>query len=278
MKALKIIGIIVGVLVAAILIIPLFLPATAEINSEIEIALEPSQVFPFVASYENREAWDPWVAMDSTTVVTVEPKPGYVGSSFSWEGERLGSGRMEVVAVTGNKKIDSKLWFGDMEIPSQVHWDFEKVEGGTLATWSYSQETPYPFSRLGMVIGKGIMKHSFDTGLSKLKEYLEANPPLVSPLGPITIETQQPFHALVAKGGGTVEAIGEQFQMLYSKVWEELAIQELHVAGPEFANYLDYDQAGGDGQVLPGDESGPGHPHRTLRGFSCFLRDPGKIY
>jgi hypothetical protein len=239
MKALKIIGIIVGVMVAAMLVIPLFLPATTEVSSEIEIALEPSQVFPFVASYEDRGAWDPWVAMDSTTVVTIEPRPGFVGSSYSWVGERLGTGKMEVVSVTGNEMIASHLWFGDMELPAKVQWDFEKVEGGTLATWSFSQESPYPFGRLGMIIGKGIMKRSFDTGLSKLKEYLEANPPLISPLGPITIETQQPFHALVAKGGSTVEVIGEQFQMLYSKVWEELAIQELHVTGPGFANYLD---------------------------------------
>ena len=45
---------------AAILIVPLFSPSPAQVSSEIEIALEPAQIFPSVASFSNREAWDPW--------------------------------------------------------------------------------------------------------------------------------------------------------------------------------------------------------------------------
>ncbi len=52
MKALKIIGIIIGVLVAAILIIPLFVSSPAVVSAQIEIALEPEQIFPSVASFE----------------------------------------------------------------------------------------------------------------------------------------------------------------------------------------------------------------------------------
>ncbi|MCK5066162.1 MAG: hypothetical protein KAR16_01925, partial [Bacteroidales bacterium] len=81
MKALKIILIIVGVLVAALLIVPLFSPATAEVSAEIEIALEPSQIFPDVASFIGREVWDPWVTQDSTADAIIGPKAGYVGST-----------------------------------------------------------------------------------------------------------------------------------------------------------------------------------------------------
>ncbi|MCK4746580.1 MAG: SRPBCC family protein, partial [Bacteroidales bacterium] len=105
MKALKIILIIVGVLVAAILIVPLFSPARAEVSAEIEIALEPSQIFPMVASFINRHEWDPWVTQDSTADAKIEPKEGYVGSTYSWTGVKVGTGKMEVVSIQENEYI-----------------------------------------------------------------------------------------------------------------------------------------------------------------------------
>ncbi len=189
MKVLKIIGIIVGVLVAAILIVPLFSPATAEVSSEIHMALEPAQIFPSVASFEGREAWDPWLTTDSTASATIESKPGYVGSSYAWEGEAVGFGKMEVISVKENEYIESHLWFGDVETPALVEWSFDAENGGSHVTWSFSQETAWPLERLGMMIGKVFLKKSFDEGLANLKAHLEANPPQLSPLGPISIET-----------------------------------------------------------------------------------------
>lgn len=261
MKTLKIIGIIVALLVAAILVVPLFAPASAVVSSEIEIALEPSLIFPSVASFENREAWDPWLNTDSTAVATIDSKPGYVGSSYKWEGERVGTGKMEVISVKENEYIESHLWFGESSTPSLVEWTFATTDGGTRVVWSFAQETTYPFGRLGMMFGKGFLKQSFDMGLASLKEFLETNPPVTSPLGPISIEMQEPMEVLVAKGAGTMETIGEQLGELFSVVWEELARQELHLAGPGFVHYLDYDEITGSSNFLAGfvvDRAGAG--------------------
>jgi len=176
MKALKIILIIVGILIAAILIVPLFAPATAEVRAEIEIALEPVQIFPTVASFKNREAWDPWVSQDSTTKVRIASKPGYVGSTYSWDGEKLGTGKMEVKSVRENSYIASSLWFGEVSEPSLVEWNFTPKDGGTHVVWSFTQDTKYPIGRLGMMFGKVFLQQSFESGLASLKEYLEARP------------------------------------------------------------------------------------------------------
>ncbi len=252
MKALKVVLIIVGVLVAAMLIVPLFTPATAEVSAEIEIALEPSQIFPLVASYSNRDVWDPWVAKDSTTVVTIESQPGYVGSTYTWEGEELGSGKMEVISVVENKHIESSLWFGDVDSPSLVEWTFESVESGTHVVWSFTQETTYPIGRLGMIFGKMFLKQSFETGLISLKEFMEANPPSVGFLGPITIETQPVMIAMVARGSGTMETIGQDLRRLYGMIMMEVENQQLDMAGAPFVHYLDYDEATGFSNYLAG--------------------------
>jgi effector-binding domain-containing protein len=252
MKALRIILIIVVVLLAAVLIVPLFSPATAEVSSETEISLEPADIFPMVASFTDREKWDPWVTQDSTTKVTINPKPGYVGSTYAWDGEKLGTGRMEVISVVENQKIESSLWFGNVETPSQVEWDFKPVDNGTLVTWSFSQKTTYPIGRLGMMFGKVFLKKSFDLGLANLKEYLESMPRKSSGLGDITVATLPPMTALVIEGGGTMESIGEQMGAMYQKLYTEAAKQQLEITGPPFALYLDYDESTGYSNFLAG--------------------------
>jgi hypothetical protein len=142
-----------------------------------------------VASFEDRDVWDPWVTSDSTTKVVINSKPGYVGSTYEWDGEKLGTGKMEVVSVTENEHIKSDLQFGGMETHSIVEWSFEPVNGGTHVVWSFAQETTYPFGRLGMIFGKAFLRQSFETGLANLKSQLESLPRPVSSPGPIAIET-----------------------------------------------------------------------------------------
>ena len=134
MKALRVILIIVLVLVAAILIVPLFSPATAEVSAETTIDLRSDRIFPKVASFIGRELWDPWLTQDSTADARIEPNSAYVGSTYSWTGEKVGSGRMEVISVKENTYIESHLWFGDVEEPALVEWNFEPVNGATHIT------------------------------------------------------------------------------------------------------------------------------------------------
>jgi len=245
MKALKIILIIIGILIAAILIVPLFTPATAEVSADIEIALEPSQIFPTVASFTNRPAWDPWITQDSTADARIEPQPGFVGSTYAWQGERVGTGRMEVLSVIENSYIESSLWFKEVDEPSLVEWTFTPSDGGTHVLWSFTQDTKYPIGRLSMMFGKVFLKQSFELGLSNLKEYMEALPQPKSSLGSISVESQAAITAMVADGGGTMETIGQQLGELYGVIYVEIETQQLQVAGPAFVHYLDYDEATG---------------------------------
>jgi len=245
MKALRIILIVVLVLVAAILIIPLFSPATAEVSAEITIDRTPAQVFPMVASYEDRDLWDPWLTQDSTAVATIESKPGYVGSTYAWKGDRLGTGRMEVVSVTGNEHIESNLWFGDVETPSKVTWDFEPVDGGTHVVWSFSEDTKYPIGRLGMMLGKVFLKKSFNLGLDQLKSTLESMPFRAGSEESISVTTLPSMHVLLVDGAGTMEEISVQLTELYPLLYQTAGEQGLEVIGVPFVDYLDYDEATG---------------------------------
>jgi len=245
MKALRVILIIVVVLLAAILIVPLFSPATAEVSAETTIAVEPGDIFPSVASFVNRPAWDPWLTQDSTAYAQIGSMDGHVGSTYSWTGERVGTGRMEVTSVTENKYIQSDLWFGDVEEPALVEWNFEAVDGGTHVIWSFTQETSYPIGRLGMMFGKIFLKQSFELGLANLKELMESMPEKSSALGAISLETMPAMLTLVTDGAGTMETIGEQLGVLYGLLFAEAGKQQLEITGAPFVHYLDYDESSG---------------------------------
>jgi len=255
MKALKVIGIILLIIVAILLIVGLAQPRTASVSAENHINPTPGLIFPAVASFTDREAWDPWVETDETAVVTTKAKSGYVGSTYSWEGEDLGRGRMEVIKVTENEYIEAHLWFGNVENPALVTWNFTAEGDSTLAVWGFQQETTGFFNKLGMAFGKMFLKKSFETGLVNLKEHLEEKPPSVQAAaghGDIGINTQAAFHAIVAPGGGTMEEMKEQLPGLFRKAMEGLSAQGLQIAGPAFVHYKDYDEETGYSNYLAG--------------------------
>jgi len=263
MKALRVILIIVLVLVAAILIVPLFSPATAEVSAETTIDLRSDRIFPKVASFIGRDLWDPWLTQDSTADAKIEPNSAYVGSTYSWTGEKVGSGRMEVISVIENEYIESHLWFGEVEEPALVEWKFEPVDGGTHITWSFSQETTYPIGRLGMMFGKIFLKQSFELGLANLKELMESIPNTSSALGTISVVTLPAMTTLVADGAGIkvnkmgvdaaqvkavaypeVEAVSamhtgpyEEFTSSYDELGAYIAANEIQVSGEAFEHY-----------------------------------------
>lgn len=245
MKVLRVILIIVAVLVAAILIVPLFSPATAEVSAETTIMREASKIFPSVASFKGRTLWDPWLTQDSTAEATIESASGYVGSTYAWEGEAVGTGRMEVISVRENAFIESHLWFGEVEEPALVTWTFEPVDEGTRVIWTFSQETTYPIARLGMMFGKIFLRQSFELGLANLKELMESMKEEPVSAGTISVATLPGMNVLLTDGAGTMEEMAARLPELYGLLYQTAGEQGLQVVGVPFVNYLDYDEETG---------------------------------
>ena len=265
MKVLRVILIIVAILVAAVLIAPLFSPATAEVTAETTIMRDASQIFPSVASFKERTLWDPWLTQDNTAEATIESKAGFVGSTYAWEGDDVGTGRMEVISVRNNEYIESHLWFGKATEPALVEWDFESTDDGTRVVWSFSQETSYPVERLGMMFGMIFLRQSFELGLANLKELMESIPETSGPTGEITMGTVPAMNVLLAGGGGTMEELAVQLPDLYGLLFQTAGEQGLEVVGVPFVNYLDYDE-----------ETGYSNFHAGIQ-VSAMGRDAGKV-
>ncbi|MEX0985838.1 MAG: SRPBCC family protein [Bacteroidales bacterium] len=252
MKFLKWLLIVLLALAGLLLIIPLFLPSVGITSAETEISISRELVFQNVAQYTDREKWDPWLKMEPEAKVTIAPRPELVGSTYAWEGDKLGTGKMMVDSVVYPSYISSSIWFGDSEDASRIQWNFEDTEAGTKVTWSFTSEGSYPFGRIMMLIMNGMMKSSFESGLADLKRYLEENPPRMYKLSEIKSENSYATHSMVIPVEGNVEFIAEQRSTLYAELAGEINKQELEIRGPAFVHYLDYDSETGYAHALLG--------------------------
>ncbi len=252
MKFLKWLLYIVLAVVTLILVIPLFMPATVEISAEQEVGVSPAQVFHNAASYTDRNEWDPWLETEPEAAYTIDSRPDYVGSEYSWSGEQINTGRMVVDSVVFGKYIASQIYFGDDPDPGLVEWTLEESGSGTLITWKFTAETAYPVERLMLNLMKGQMLESFEKGLSNFAEYLEENPPVLSTLGKIEEGVISPMYTLVIPGKATMEEMGQLMEVQYGKLAAETERQQLDFAGPPFAHDLSYDEVTGITEYLAG--------------------------
>jgi hypothetical protein len=177
MKFLKVLLIILLVIAGLLLVIPAFLPGEATVSAQTEIALSQELVFHQTARYADRAEWDPWLSMEPDAKVTIRSQPRYVGSTYAWEGDQIGTGKMRVDSVHYPDYIASSIWFGESPEASLVEWFLEEGDGSTQITWQFTSEGSYPFGRFILLMMKGPLQTSFTSGLVDYKAFLEANPP-----------------------------------------------------------------------------------------------------
>ncbi|MBN1388117.1 MAG: GyrI-like domain-containing protein [Bacteroidales bacterium] len=253
MKVLKWIIIILLIIVGLVLIIGLVMPKEMKTSASEEINLPAKQVFYSVATFQNRQAWDPWLAKEPDAKVTITSEPGFVGSEYAWEGDKLGKGKMKVDSVVPGVFIKSFIWFNsDKDEPGVVNWEFEESDNKTLATWSLSVESKNPFMKLMNQLFKGGLKKSLEQGLESLKTFLEENGVEMSQLSNIELKEFPPINAIIAEGQGTVEEMPDLMGRLFGLIMEAVNSQGLQPAGPPFSYYYDYDQATGITKVKAG--------------------------
>ncbi|MGC9341992.1 MAG: SRPBCC family protein [Bacteroidales bacterium] len=240
MKVLKWIFIIVGGIVTAALIIALFLPKKVNVTSSIDIDQSPAKVFHSVALFNNREAWDPWVSEDSTTRVDIFPRAEYVGSTYEWEGEAVGTGKMQVDSIAYAEYISSRIWFGGQPEPAKVSWEFTPVNGNTNVKWGFHADASYPLGRLFLNLMKGSLQDDLDKGLQNLKNFLDGKEIKLSTLSEITKTEIPSIVSMVAKTSGTMEEIISEVDNLIAAVMETVDQQNLDITGNPFCYYTDY--------------------------------------
>ena len=159
-----------------------FLPSNYELTNSIVINRPASLVYSQVADFSKWSTWSPWKEKEPTAKITVEGIPNNQGHKMSWEGEKVGSGNMTLVASADNESIIcSDVFVKPIASTVKDYWRFETDSNGTKVTWVTTGGLKYPLGRLfGLAVDKVVgetERHGLEN-LKKVCEAIEVAPPV----------------------------------------------------------------------------------------------------
>jgi effector-binding domain-containing protein len=240
MKILKMIGLGLLGLIVALVVIGFFLPSTSVVERSMVINATPAVVFDQVNTLKNWEKWSPWKDMDPEMVNTYGDLERGVGAYYSWVGPKSGEGKLTITEIEENKLVKSDLDFGEMGI-AKCDYMFEPAENGTKMTWKFESEMGgNPLNRWIGVMMKGTLEEQFDLGMNKMNSYIEnvkEENSQQSRIEGISIMDMDEMHYLAIRDTANASTIGQKIAMYFGKLNEEIADQNLEIAGAPFTIY-----------------------------------------
>jgi hypothetical protein len=173
-KFLKIFGISLAALIVLIFGIGIFLPKQYHVERSIVIAKPDTLVYNYLAEFNNFNNWSPWNDMEPDIEYKIEGKSGTVGCRYSWEGEKMGEGYLEIIELNPYKVIEQKLVFKKpMENEALTSFVLSREPNGTKVTWDIDGENKSIPSRWFCLMMKNMIGKDYEKGLIKLKQQIE---------------------------------------------------------------------------------------------------------
>ena len=164
-----------GVLIFAGLVVAQ--PNQYRVERSIQIAANSTQVFFHLADLKNWQAWSPWYKRDPNMTIQWGPSTRGVGAYQTWQSKSEGNGKMTILAVTENQRLEFNLEFFE-PFAGQAQSDFSLKSSGDNQTeliWGmdgyndgFFAKLCYLFMDFDSMIGK-----DYDAGLTAIKQLAE---------------------------------------------------------------------------------------------------------
>jgi effector-binding domain-containing protein len=143
------------------------------IQRSITIDAPESKVRPAIENFAEWPKWSPWLCMEPAAKLDVHGTPGQVGHGYSWDGEVVGAGNMEIVANEGATQRMQLNFLKPFKSQAKVAFQIQPQGGEqTEVTWHMDGKMPFfLFFMIGMM--KTFIGMDYERGLKMLKEYVE---------------------------------------------------------------------------------------------------------
>jgi uncharacterized protein YndB with AHSA1/START domain len=173
--ALGIVGMI-GLFVLAVSGLALTKPQTFRVQRDVTIAAPAEVIFSNIEDFHRWEAWSPYEKLEPTIKKSFSGPERGLGASYSWEGQKVGSGKMTITELAPNQRVTIRLEFtAPFEATDTAVFELTPQPAGTQVSWSMTGENSFfgkvvsIFADTDAMIGK-----DFVSGLLALKQVSEA--------------------------------------------------------------------------------------------------------
>jgi uncharacterized protein YndB with AHSA1/START domain len=170
--------ILVGLIIVLLVLIVVIAsrPSHYRVERSVTASAPVEAVWEQVSGLERWAAWMPWNDLDPAMTKTLTgPKTG-VGSAYAWSGnDKVGRGKMEIIAAVPNESVTCRLEFlAPMHDVATTAIGLKAGAGGTVVSWSMEGELGFIGKAMGFVASMDKMiGKDFDTGLARIKNRAE---------------------------------------------------------------------------------------------------------
>ncbi len=172
---LKKIGLVFVVLLAALLLFAATRPDSFSVERRIVVQAPPQKIQPLITDFHRWADWSPWEKLDPAMKRTFGGPPAGVGATYAWQGNAdVGSGRMEVKAVTADKVSIQLDFIEPFEGHNTADFVLAAKDGGTELRWVMFGPSTFVTKLMGVFVSMDTMiGKDFEKGLSQLKAAAE---------------------------------------------------------------------------------------------------------
>ena len=201
-------------------------------------------VFNQVNDFKNWPRFSPWIEQEPNATLTYGEKTAGVDASYGWNGDILGEGRMETLAVEDNKSINQHITFiKPFESESDINWTFESTPEGTKVTWGMKGKQDFMTKMYTVFAGsiEDMTAPDFDRGLFKLDSIVKADMQKYT----VTI------NGITQHSGGfylyntascKISELPNKMQDMFPLLSRYAKENNITIAGPPFVNYHTWDE------------------------------------
>ncbi len=144
------------------------MPKTS-VKKSIAIAASAEKVKSIVSDFNHWRYWSPWLILEPECKVTVSKE----GKMQEWEGRRIGSGIIEVIAESESIVNYNLTFLKPWKSKAKTEFIIEKIdEQNTKLSWTMDGSLPF-FMFWMKTMMERMIGMDYDRGLLMLKEYIE---------------------------------------------------------------------------------------------------------
>ena len=162
--------------VTLFLIIAWILPSSYSLQRTRVINASIGKVFLQINDIRQYKNWCPWLAMDSTHKIHINPTAKTVGqgATYDWTSQVSGSGKLTIKTSQKNRHVATHLDFGDHG-EADAFWDFTETDSNVSVSWTLKGDVGYnPFGRYMILFMESMVGTHFELGLDRLNTHIKS--------------------------------------------------------------------------------------------------------
>lgn len=162
-----------GAAVAIVLVLAALQPDTYSVERSRVIAAPPERIAPLLTDLRQWITWNPWDELEPTSHKEYSEPASGVGAWYTWQGEVVGAGRMEIASIRPSEVVYDLTFTEPFEDEAVVTIAMAPEGEGTRVSWAMTGNQSFVGKIFALFVDMDAMIGAdFERGLANLEHQL----------------------------------------------------------------------------------------------------------